>query len=193
MLRSKPMNVINELIERLAEDGVQSVVEVILVGLLTLGAGIIARNLVRRGKVQVGIDAGHTCMSPYVLLVGLLLAVVAAVFLVIGLAWPESLREPGEFNAWVGGVAGFSLGCLAILPFTRHTWQWDATGLRWHGAFRSTSMRWLEIVRLGKSWDGQFFAADKTGRKIHWSTYTLEHETLLRAIHKARPDLIPPA
>jgi hypothetical protein len=79
-----------------------------------------------------------------------------------------------------------------ILPFTRHTWQWDARGLRWHGALRSTSMRWPEIVRLGKSWDGGFFAADKTGRRISWSTYTLGHEALLRAIHTARPDLILP-
>jgi hypothetical protein len=182
----------NNIIERLAEEGAQSVLEAILVGVLTLGAAIIARNLVRRSDVQVGADAGHTCMSPYVLLVGLLLAVVAAGVLVLGLAWPETLREPDEFNAWVGIVAGFSLGCLMILPFTRHTWQWDTTGLCWHGALRSTSMRWPEIVHLGKSWDGGFFAADKTGRRISWSTYTLEHKALLRAIHTARPDLILP-
>lgn len=183
---------LNDFIRRLADEGAQSVFEAILVGLLTLGAAIFARNFVRRGKARIGTDAGHTCMSPYLLLVGLSLAVAAAVILVVGLAWPESLRDPRDFNAWVGIVAGFSLGCLAILPFTRHTWQWDATGLRWHGALRSTSMRWPEIVRLGKSWDGQFFAADKTGRRICWSTYTLEHEALLRAIHAARPDLILP-
>jgi hypothetical protein len=184
---------LNGLIERLAEDGAQSVLEAILVGALTLGAVVIARSLARRGKVQVGADAGHTCMSPYVLLVGLSLAMAAAILFVLGLVWPETLREPGEFNAWVGVVAGFSLGCLAMLPFTRHTWQWDATGLRWDGALRSTSMRWSEIVRLGKSWDGGFFAADRTGRRIYWSTYTLEHEALLRAIYAARPDLILPA
>jgi hypothetical protein len=183
---------LNALIEHLAEDSAQLVFEAIVVGVLTLGAAIIARNLVRRGKVRVGADAGHTCMSPYVLLVGLLSAVVAALLLVLGLAWPETLREPGEFNAWVGLVAGFSLGCFAMLPFTRHTWQWDATGLRWRGALRSTSMRWPDIVYLGKSWDGGFFAADKTGRRICWSTYALEHEALLRAIHRARPDLILP-
>jgi hypothetical protein len=182
----------NDIIERLAEQGAQSVLEAILVGVLTLGAAIIARNLIRRGEVRVGVDAGYTCMSPYILLVDLLLAVVAVGLLVLGLAWPETLREPGEFNAWAGIVAGFSLGCLMILPFTRHTWQWDARGLRWHGALRSTSMRWPEIVRLGKSWDGGFFAADKTGRRISWSTYTLGHEALLRAIHTARPDLILP-
>src|SRR5215467_14620210 len=139
----------NDLLERLAEEGTKSVLEAIVVGLLTVGAAMIARSLVRRGKVWVGADAGQTCMSPYVLLVGLLSAVAAVVFLVLGLAWPEGWREPGAFKAWVGLVAGFSLGCLAILPFTRHTWQWDATGLRWHGALRSTSMRWPEIVRLG--------------------------------------------
>jgi len=183
----------NDFIERLAEESAKSVLEAIVVGLLTLGAAIIARSLVRRGKVRVGADAGHTCMSPYVLLVGLLSAVAAAVFLVLGLIWPESWREPGAFNAWVGLVAGFSLGCLAILPYTRHTWQWDATGLHWQGALRSASMRWPEIARLGKSWDGRFFAADKAGRRIYWSTYTLEHEALARAIHRARPDLILPA
>jgi hypothetical protein len=182
----------NDFIQRLAEEGAQSVFEVILVGLLTLGAAIIARNLVRSGKVRVETDAGHTCMSPYVLLLALLLAVVAALLLALGLAWPESLRDPRDFNAWIGVVAGFFLGFLAILPFTRHRWLWDATGLRWHGALRSASMQWPDIVRLGKSWDGQFFAADKTGRRICWSTYTLEHDALFRAIHKARPDLILP-
>lgn len=182
----------NELIERFIEESANKVLEAILVGLLTLGAAIIARTLVRRGKVRIGPHAGHTCMSPYVLLVGLLCAVAAAAFLVLGLVWPETLRDPGQFNAWLGLVAGFSFGCLAMLPFTRHTWQWDATGLRWDGAFRSTSMRWPEIARLGKSWDGQFFAADKTGRRLYWSPYTLEHEALLRAIRTARPDLTPP-
>ena len=100
--------------------------EAILVGALTLGGAIIARNLVRRSEVRVGADAGHTRMSPYVLLFGLLHAVVAARLLVLGLAWPETLREPGEFNAWLGIVAGFFFGCSMILPFTRHTWQWDA-------------------------------------------------------------------
>jgi hypothetical protein len=183
----------NAFIERFAEDSAQSVLEVILAGLLTLGAATIVRKLVRRGEVHVAPDAGQTCMSPYVLLVGLLLAVVAVMLFAVGLALRQTLREPGEFNAWVEVVAGFSLGCLVILPFTLHTWQWDVTGLRWQGAQRSTSMRWPDILRLGKSWDGGFFAADKTGRKIRWSAYTVEHEALFRAIHEARPDLILPS
>src|SRR5262249_4142486 len=182
----------NDFIERLVEEGAKSVLEAIVVGLLTVGAAIIARSLVRRGKGRVGAAAGHTCMSLFVLLVGLMCAVAAAVFLVLGLAWPETWQEPDAFKAWVGLVAGFSLGCLAILPFTRHTWQWDATGLRWQGALRSASMRWPEIARLGKSWDGRFFAADKAGRRIYCSEYTLDQELLDRAIHTAGPDLILP-
>jgi hypothetical protein len=41
------------------------------------------------------------------------------------------------------------LCALAIAPFTRHTWEWDATGLRWCGAWRSAALRWPGIVRLG--------------------------------------------
>jgi hypothetical protein len=50
-------------------------------------------------------------------------------------------------------------------------------------------MPWSEIARVGKTWDGQFYVADKAGRKIRWSTLTLEHEALARAIEAARPDL----
>jgi hypothetical protein len=97
----------NDIIERLAEQGARSVLEANLVGVLTLGAAIIARNLVRRGEVRVGVDAGYTRMSPYILLVDLLLAVVAVGLLVLGLAWPETSRESGEFNAWAGSSQGF--------------------------------------------------------------------------------------
>ena len=99
------------------------------------------------------------------------------------------MREPGDLYAWAGLIGGFSLGFLLIVPFTRHTWDWDRDGLRWRGAWRAVSMRWPDLARLGKSWDGQFFVADKTGRKIYWSPYTLEHEALRRAIETARPDL----
>jgi len=183
---------VNAFLENLAEEGVKTVLEAILVGLLTLGAAVLAGRLARRGKVWIGKGAGRTCMSPYALLVGLLCAMTASVCLTLGLLYPETWREPGAFEAWVGLVAGFSLGFLAILPFTRHTWHWDETGLRWQGAWRSVSMRWPEIARLGKSWDGQFFAADRRGRRIYWSTHTLEHEALRTAIHTTRPDLVLP-
>lgn len=182
----------NAFLERLAEEGAKAILEAIVVGGLALGAGVFARSLARRGKVWIGSGAGRTCMSPYVLLLGLLCAVVAAVFLALGLIYPETWREPGAFKAWLGLVGGFSLVFLVLLPFTRHTWEWDETGLRWQGAWRSVAMRWADIARLGKSWDGQFFAADMTGRRIYWSTHTLEHQALRSAIRAARPDLALP-
>jgi hypothetical protein len=179
----------NAFIERLAEEGAKIVFELMLVGLLTLGAAILARSLARRGKVWVGAGAGRTCTSPYVLLVGLLCAVGAAVFLALGVIYPDTWQEPNAFYAWLGLVALFGLIFLAILPFTRHTWQWDEAGLHWQGAWRSASMRWPDIARLGKSWDARFFAEDKAGKRIYWSTYTLEYEALHHAIKMARPDL----
>jgi hypothetical protein len=180
-------------VEGLAEEGVKAILQLILVAALAGGAAIFARNWARRGKVWVTSDAGHTCMSPFVLLIGLMCGAVAAAALVLGLVYPQSLREPGDLYAWAGLIGGFALGFLLIVPFTRHTWDWDREGLRWSGVWRAVSLRWSELTRLGKSWDGQFFVADKTGRKIYWSTYTLEHEALLRAIATARPDLSFPA
>jgi hypothetical protein len=181
------------ILERLAEEGAKVVLEVTLVGALTLVAAILARGLARRGKVWIGAGVGRTCMSPFVLLLGLLCAAVAVVVLAVGLYFRERLSEPGEFYAWMGLIGGFSLGALAILPFTRHTWEWDAAGLRWQGAWRSVSMPWPAIVRVGKSMSGQLYVADAAGRKITWSPqYTLEHEALLRAIQTARPDIVLP-
>jgi hypothetical protein len=182
----------NAFLQRLAEEGAKSVLEAVFVGLLGIVAAVFARSLARRGKVWVGVGSGRTCMSPYVLLVGLSCAAAAAAFLAIGLTAPESLRGPRQLYAWVGLVAGFFLCALAILPFTRHTWEWDATGLRWRGAWRNVSLRWPDLVRLGKSWDGRYFAADRAGRRIYWSQQTLEHEALQRAIQTARPDLALP-
>lgn len=182
----------NTILERLAEEGAKVVLEGILVGGLTLVAAVLARGLARRGKVWIGAGAGRTCMSPFVLLLGLLCAAAAVVVLAVGLYFGERLREPGEFYAWVVLIGGFSVVAVAILPFTRHTWEWDAGGLRRHGAFRSVALRWPELARLGKSMNGQFFVADAAGRKIAWSQYTLEHEALLRAIQTARPDLAMP-
>ena len=119
-------------------------------------------------------------------------AAAAVGCLALGLYDRETLRDPGQLYAWAGLTGAFALSALAIAPFTRHTWEWDSTGLRWHGAWRSTALRWPDIVRLGKSWDGRLFAADAAGRRLYWSHYTLEHEELLRAILKARPDLTAP-
>jgi hypothetical protein len=176
-------------LQGLAEEGAKAILELGLFAVLFGLAAIFARNWARRGKVWVAGDAGHTCMSPLILLLGLLCGAAATAVLALGLLYPESLRDPGDFYAWAGLIGGFLLGFLLILPFTRHTWDWDREGLRWRGAWRAVSMRWPELARLGKSWDGQFFVADKAGRKIYWSTYTLEHEALLHAIETARPDL----
>jgi hypothetical protein len=182
------------ILERLAESWAQVLLEAIVVGLMTGVAAVMARSLARRGKVWIGHNAGRTCMSPYVLLVGLLCAVAAAGFAIVGLAHRESLREPSQLYAWMALVGAFALCALAILPFTRHTWEWDANGLRWQGAWRSVRMRWPDLVRLGKSMSGQLYVVDKAGRKISWShQHTLEHEALLRAIQTARPDLVLPA
>jgi hypothetical protein len=126
------------------------------------------------------------------MLAGILNGIIGVVFLASGLVWPAWVGDPYDFKVWLWGIALFSAFSLMALLFSRLTWEWDATGLRWHGAFRTISMRWQEIVRLGKSWDGRFFAADKAGRKIYWSNYVLEHEALQRAIHAARPDLTLP-
>src|SRR5262249_51830753 len=138
--------------QRLAE----GLLEVMLTGLLTLVAAIIARKLVRRGKVWVAPHAGHTQITPLMLLSGLLGAVLGMVFLVGGFVWPP--RDPYDFNVWVGVIAFFSLLSLPCFLLSRLTWEWDTAGLRWHGVFRTISMRWKEIVCLGKSWDGRFFA-----------------------------------
>lgn len=164
----------------------------VLVGLLGIAAAVLARGLTRRGKVWIGAGAGRTRMSPLALLLCLLCAAAAVGFLALGLHHRETLRDPGQLYAWAGLVGAFALSALAIAPFTRHTWEWDARGLRWHGAWRSAALGWHDIERLGKSWDGRFFAADAADRRIYWSEHTLAHEDLLRAILKARPDLVPP-
>ena len=181
------------IVERLAEEGAKIVLEAVVVGLLGLVAAVMARSLARRGKVWIGDNAGRTCMSPFVLLVGLLCALAAVIFVIVGIYFRESLRDPRDFYAWAGLVGGCSLLSLLILPFTRHTWEWDAQGLRWQGTWKRVAMRWPDLERLGKSMNGQLYVVDKAGRKITWSQHTLEHEALLRAIQTARPDLVLPA
>src|SRR5262249_31085041 len=61
----------------LAEESMKGILETALMALLTAAAAVFARNWVRRGKVWVNGDTGHTCMSPLILLVGVLCAIVA--------------------------------------------------------------------------------------------------------------------
>jgi hypothetical protein len=180
-------------IDKLLETGATAILEAALMGLLVGLGAVFARTWVRRGKVWVKGDEGHTCMSPFVLLIGLLCAAMAAACLVLGLLDPQSLEERGQFIAWAGLVGGFGLISLLILPYARHSWDWNRQGLSWQGAWRSVSIPWPDIASTGKSWDGQVFVADAQGRKISWSSYTLEHEALRDAVTKQRPDItLPP-
>jgi hypothetical protein len=179
----------NSFIEGLFEAGGKAILEIVFGAVLVAGGAILARIWARRGKVRIESGSGHTCTSPYVLLVAVLCAVAAAAFLALGLVYPEALREPGELKAWAGLIGGFSFLSLVIAPFTYHTWEWNREGLSWRGAWRAVSIPWSKLARVGTSWDGRFFAASKSGKKIYWSTYTLEHEALRRAIETARPDL----
>jgi hypothetical protein len=187
------MDTLFDFFDGLGRQGTTAILEAALMGLLAAAAALFARNWVRRGKVWVRGDDGHTCMSPLVLLVGLLCAAMAAACLVLGLLNPESLRERGDYIAWAGLVGAFSLAFLLILPYSRHVWDWNREGLRWSGAWRSVSIAWSDIERAGKTWDGQTFVADARGRKIYWSPYTLEHLALRDAIARQRPDLMLPA
>ncbi len=73
----------------LAQQGLSAILEAALMGLLAGAAALFARSWVRRGKVWVKGEEGHTCMSPLILLVGLLCAAMAAACLVLGLLDPE--------------------------------------------------------------------------------------------------------
>jgi len=177
-------------LKALAEEVAKSLGEWLLLGALSLLAAVLARSLLWRGRVWIGEGAGRTSISPIVLLLGLLLAAAAMVIMAVGLYFRETLREPGDFYAWLGLVGGLSLGALAMFPFTRHTWEWDAAGLRWRGAWRSVAMRWADIVHFGKEMSGALYVKDGAGRKISWSTqYTLQPEALRHAVRTARPDL----
>jgi hypothetical protein len=136
----------NAILDQLGEEGIKVLVEGVLVGGLTLVAAVLARSLARRGKVWIGAEAGRTCMSPFVLLLGLLLAIVAMIILAAGLYFRASLRTPADYYAWLGLVGGFLLGSLALLPFTRirgsgtrQAFAGTAHGEAWRCAGRSSS------------------------------------------------------
>jgi hypothetical protein len=177
-------------LKALTEEVAKSLGEWLLLGVLSLLAAVLTRSLFWRGSVSIGQGAGRTSMSPIVLLLGLLCATIAVGSLGLGLYFREGLREPGEFYAWLGLIGGFALGALAMYIFSRHTWEWDAAGLRWRGAWRSVAMRWSDIAHFGKAMSGALYVRDGTGRKISWSPqYTLQPEALRHAVQTARPDL----
>jgi hypothetical protein len=187
-------DLLQQIWQQIEDAGLHAVLEAILTGVLTLVTALLARNLVRRGKVWIGANGGRTCISPLVLVLSALSAVLGVVALAAGLVFRHTLAEPGDFYAWVGLVGFLSLGSLIMLALSRNTWEWDATGLRWQGVLSSRAMRWADLVRIGKMANGALFVVDAAGRKISWSTrHTLEHEALLRAVRTARPDLPLPA
>jgi hypothetical protein len=179
--------------DTLANGAVTAIVAAVLMAVLAGGATLFTRSWVRSGKVWVKADDGHTRMSPFILLLGLLCAAMAIACLVLGLVDPPSLQDSGQFTAWIGLIGGFALAALFILPQSRQAWDWDEKGLRWRGPWRSASLLWSDIKTSGKTWGGQTFVADARGTKIYWSSYTLEHQALRDAVARRRPDLTVPA
>jgi hypothetical protein len=180
--------------QQIADEGLHAILEAILMGVVGLVTALLVRALVRRGKVWVGANAGRTCISPRLLVFSVLAAVIAVVALAGGLIFRQTLAEPGDFYAWVALVVAMALASLVLVALSRHTWEWDAAGLVWHGAWSSRAMRWADLVRIGRMANGQLYVVDRAGRRIAWSTrHTLRHEALLRAVRAARPDLPLPA
>ena len=177
--------------EWLTETGIKIIVQVIFAAVLAVGTTLVARNWIRRGKVWIGNGAGRTCMSPIMIIIGLLSGAASLAFFLLGVWTPESFQEPGEYYAWAGLVGCFALGLFVMLPCSRYSWEWDYIGLRWRSLRGTRSIRWPNITRVGKSWSGTFYAADKSGQKICWWPLTLEHEALRAAIQAQRPDLFP--
>jgi|SRR5579871_1399013 len=170
------------LADSLLENGVETILDWIVGGIIAISAAALTRSLVRRGQVRITAGEGLTTQSPEVFIVGMLCGLVALSCLIWGLVDPSSLKESGAETAWILLMAGFALGFLITAVYSQHVWRWDAKGLEWRGAFRSTFMAWSDLKGIGKAWDGQFFVRSKSGRTIRWTTYTLEHEALRRAI-----------
>ncbi|MES1197137.1 MAG: hypothetical protein ABUL55_00800 [Pseudomonadota bacterium] len=169
----------------LFEAGVQQVVEWVIGGIIAIAAALLTTALVRRGEIAVTATSGRTRQSPEVFVVGLLCAAVAIAAFLWGVLEPSTLRDHGQAMAWAGLLFGFTLGFVVMSIYAQHVWTWDETGLSWRGAFRRTSIRWSELARVGRAWDGQFFARDIHGRTVRWTTYTLQHQALNQAAQAA--------
>ncbi len=141
---------------------------------------LVTRVATRRGDVVLNDEVGHTVQSPKLIIVAGLCGACAVAFLAWGILYPESLQVPGSDGWWLGLVAGFTLGFLALAILSTHRWSWNDEGLTWHGAFRSRTILWRDLASAGPMWEGQFAARDKAGHRIRWSTYTLEYDALTR-------------
>ncbi len=155
-------------------------VKAVILGAIAGATLLLTRVATRHGDVSMNEAAGQTVQSPKLIVVAGLCGACAVAFLAWGILNPESLAVPGSDGWWLGLVAGFTLGFLALAILSTHRWSWDCERFTWHGAFRSRSILWRDLVSAGPTWEGQFAARDKTGRKIRWSTYALEHEALAR-------------
>ncbi len=155
-------------------------VKAVILGAIAGATFLLTRVAMRHGEVVLNQEAGHTVQSPKLIVVAGLCGACAVAFLAWGILDPGSLQVPGSDGWWLGLVAGFTLGFLALAILSTHRWSWDGERFTWHGAFRSRTILWCDLVSAGPTWEGQFAARDKAGAKIRWSSYTLEHEALAR-------------
>ena len=150
-------------------------------GAIAGGTLLLTRAIRRRGEVETDPVRGATVQSPKILIVGLLCGLLSVAFLVWGVVDPVSLEGPGEAMAWIMLITGFTIGFVVMAVFSSHRWSWDDRGLHWQGAFRSAHIPWAQLQKAGFAWDGQFVATSRTGTKIRWTNFALEHEAIMRA------------
>lgn len=160
---------------------VKAVVKLGVTGAIAGGTLVLTQSLRRRGEIQTDERQGSTVQSPNILVVGLLCGLLSAGFLVWGVVDPVTLEGPGEAVAWILLITGFTIGFVVMAVYSSHRWSWDDTGLHWQGAFRSAHIPWAQLQKAGFAWDGQFVATSRTGKKIRWTNFALEHEAIMRA------------
>ena len=170
-------------------------VKLAVTGAIAGGTLVLTQALRRRGEGSTDESGGATVQSPKVLVIGLMCGLLSLAFLIWGLVDPETLQGPGEAIAWVLLISGFTLGFVVMAVYASHRWEWDTHGLTWHGFFRSTTIPWSEMTRAGLSWDGQFVATSRTGQKIRWTNFALDHDAIMRAAqaHLAEHRAVPAA
>ncbi len=158
----------------------KGIVKAVILGAIAGATLLLTHVATRGGAVVLDEAAGHTVQSPKLIVVAGLCGTCAVAFLVWGILDPGTLQVPGSDGWWLGLVAGFTLGFLALAILSTHRWSWDGERFTWHGAFRNRTLLWRDLASAGPTWEGQYAARDNRGRKIRWSSYTLEHEALAR-------------
>jgi hypothetical protein len=160
----------------------KSAVKMAVTGAIAVGTFVLTQALRSRGSVQASIDAGSTVQSPQILVTGFACGLVSLGILIWGIVDPATLEEPGAGIAWMILIGGFTSGFVVMSVYAAHRWTWNEDALMWEGAFRRERIPWDELASVGTAWDGQFVAKAKSGRKIRWTTYALEHDALTAAI-----------